>query len=131
MKNHLSVICGLLAIVPGATALATPLPPTGTFLYTDQCAADGERIAGHRVALLRTKAGMKAQIDFQEDGTDAHDLASNVRFDAKTNALSFSFKAGDARHVFKGTVTREALTGIFDKDKPSNLKMVEIPKGIR
>src|SRR5262245_24210556 len=93
--------CGLAAVLAAVPALAAPLPATGTFIYTSQCLAPDGLIAGFRVALLRTKAATKAQIDFTDQGEELHDLAGNVRFDAKTGALSFSYK-GKSNHTFAG-----------------------------
>jgi hypothetical protein len=127
MTKTLQCACGLL--LAASPAFATPLPATGIFIYTSQCLAPDGLIAGYRVSLLRTKTATKAQIDFTDAGEELHDLAGNVRFDAKTGALSFYYK-GKSAHAFAGSVTKEALTGSFDKAKPTSLMPVVLQKDI-
>lgn len=128
LKTTLNTACGL-AVLLAQPAFATPLPETGVFIYTSQCLAPDGLIAGFRVSLLRTKTATKAQIDFTDQGEELHDLAGNVRFDAKSGTLSFSYK-GKSAHTFSGTVTREMLTGSFDKARPASLKPVVLQKDI-
>jgi hypothetical protein len=117
-KVTTSVIFFAVAQFAGSAliAIAAPLPPTGTFVYSNACSSPGGDFAGYRVTLIHSLTGTRATIEFNDDGLDGRDMARNLKFNPVSGALSFSFRGsvdGD-QYSFHGTASPEKLVGVFD-----------------
>jgi hypothetical protein len=108
---------GLLCCVGCAiwvpAVIAAPLPPTGTFIYSDACISQGGDREGFRVTLTRSPGAMRAVVDFNDSGPDGRDTARSLKFYPASGKLSFSFR-GDLAYSFQGIVSSERLQGSLD-----------------
>jgi hypothetical protein len=103
-------------LILAPVAVAAPLPPTGTFIYSNACSSPGGDFAGYRVRLSPSSKGFRATVEFNDDGPDGSDVARNLKFNPVSGALGFSFRGFvDAdQYMFRGTASLEKLVGTFD-----------------
>src|SRR5579863_4115359 len=106
MRRFWKVVPCMLAATWSPIAVSAPLPPTGTFIYSDACSSPGGDFAGYRVRLMLDSKGAQATVEFNDDGPDGHDTARNLTFNPTSGALSFSFRGGDGdQYSFHGTAS--------------------------
>ncbi len=115
MRTFWNIMPWMVASAWSPIALSAPLPPTGTFIYSDACSDPGGDFVGYRVRLMLNPKGARATVEFNDDGPDGHDTARNLTFNPTSGALSFSFRGADGdQYSFHGAASREKLIGRFD-----------------
>jgi hypothetical protein len=112
MRTFWRIMPWIVVAASSSIAVSAPLPPAGTFIYSNACSDPGGDFAGYRVRLILNPNGAEATVEFNDDGSDGHDIARNLTFNPNSGALSFSFLAGDGdQYSFHGTASLEKLIG--------------------
>ena len=103
-----------LAVFTITTAVGAPLPSTGKFIFSDACESGGGDFEGHRMTLTRSSRGLAVFAEFNDQGPDGQDTARDVKFDAVSGKLSFSFHGSSyGKFVFHGSVDADKLEGLL------------------
>lgn len=119
----------LLALIWASAALAAPLPPSGTFIYSDACTSEGGDFAGYRVTLTHRPGVLRAVIEFNDEGPDGRDTARNVAFDANSGKLSFTFQDSQGGKMsFEGVLSQDNLKARVDDNDVTLRLLKKVPK---
>jgi hypothetical protein len=125
----LTLASALFAVSASGTAIAAPLPPAGTFIYSAACESSGGDFTGLRMTLIRTPEATRAVVEFNDEGPDGRDVVDNVELDPKRGTLTFTFHdAQRDAHSVRGRVTTKAFQGAFDDITVTLPAIKRIPK---